>query len=159
MPSYTNRYIKGKPDTDEGLTPNQRIDIKDIVKYASVILGNNGWVYCNNLDMVHGSLYGVSDGYLQICVHGQDIRFRNADPTAIVTGTPILGGVRLVNGVNQYGYVTRGDVLTVPTTVSRVNRAINEISRSRGIVVDGGKDNTINQDSPADVLVSLSYGD
>ena len=161
MSSYPNRYIKGKPDTHPDLALSSKIDIKDIIKYSAVTLGLNGWVYTNNLEMVHGSLYGVSSGYLQICVYGQFIKFKNSVPFPIDIGVPIIGGVRFVDGVTKYGYVSQGTHLpnTAPYTPTNFNNSINALSRVRGVVVDGGKINTINQDSPADVLVCLSYGD
>ena len=93
MPSYPNGYIKGYPDTT--VSDASFIDKSDIRKYTAVTLFSDGWRYSGVDDIVHGSLYGLSSGHLQICVEGHDIKFRHGhDTDTIRISNRILGDTR-----------------------------------------------------------------
>ena len=161
MSLYASSRIKGEPDTSA--TGTSKIDINSIRKYASVTLFSDGWRYSGDNDIVHGSLYGVSSKYLQICVHGQGIKFKNSGTSPIVLNSRIIGAQRNIGGTLTNGYIKAyvADIDgTDPNTID-YNDAFDEINlaaKARGIVVNGGKSNTANQDHSADILVSLQFG-
>ena len=156
MASYPNRYIKGDPDSTA--TGTALINIKSIRKYSAVTLHSGGWRYAGPNEVVHGSLYGVSSGHLQICAQGQDIKFRQSGNAVgandLPLGSKILGDQRTVGtATNQYGYIKAyaGD-----TTVNSAE--LTRLSKSRGVIVSKGTANTAGAEASADVLVVLSYG-
>ena len=159
MPSYPNRYIKGDPDTTQ--TGSALINKKSIRKYCAVTLDINGWRYSGVGDAVHGSLYGVSDGHLQICAQGQDIKFRNGGTASIVIGSKIIGATRVITsgGTAQNGYIAQFvSGVTDASSATNINAQIDRAAQSRGIVVAGGATPTANTEAASDVLVALSYG-
>ena len=161
MPSYPNRYIKGDPDSTA--TGTALINIKDIRKYSSVTLYSGGWRYSGDDEIVHGSLYGVSSGHLQICAHGQDVKFRAGPNLAIPVGYRILGARRTIGSTPTNGYIkafTPGfDSSTDGSpTDAEINAALVKVSKVNGIVTKGVTIPSGTEDTPADVEVSLSYG-
>ena len=137
MPSYPNRYIKGDPDTT--VLDTSFIDKTDIRKYTSVTLFSNGWRYSGDNDVVGGSLYGISNGHLQIAVEGQDIKFRHGHNTDTISiSTRILGDTRTMKSdillssdvkgaiayYDQSMWVKRG-ILTDLDNISTIGTTIN----------------------------------
>lgn len=158
MPSYPNRFIKGDPDASA--TGSAKIDLKTPRIYSSVTLYAGGFRYAGADEVVHGSLYGVSGGHLQICAQGQDIKFRNAGNIAIVLNSKIVGATRVVSssGDAQNGYVKAFASDSDGATLANINSAINELAKARGLVVNGGGANTADTESNSDVEVAMSYG-
>ena len=161
MSLYASSRIKGKPDTSA--TGTSKIDKDDIRKYAAVTLHEDGWRYSGDNEAVHGSLYDVSSGYLQICVHGQSIKFKNAGTDPISLNSTIIGSQRSINGTLTNGYVKAYFANIdgndpAPLDDIPISNEMELSVYARGLVVDGGKSNIANQDVGADVLVSLSFG-
>ena len=158
MPSYPNRFIKGKPDATA--TGVSLIDMKNLRLYSSVTLYAGGFRYSGPGEAVHGSLYGISYQNLQIAAQGQDIKFRSSGNSPITLNAKIVGADRVVasGGTPQNGYVKAFTSAAGAATETAIDTAINALAKARGLVVSGGSANTDETEATADVLVAMSYG-
>lgn len=149
MANYAAALTKG--DVDSTATGTVLIDKNSIRKYSSVTKFAGGWRYSTNDDVVHGSLYGVSSGLLQIAVHGPDIKFKNGTAASLGLGLPILGSTRN----NIAGFVKSA---ICDATVNKAE--IDRLLKARGTITNGGAAHATLTDTtnPADVEVALSYG-
>ena len=108
---------------------------------------------------VKGSIEGFDGGQVIIIVESEDVPFKNAGTTAIAVGSSIVGATRVIetDGTAQRGYV-KAFSAGVADTEANIKTAINAAIKARGTVIDGGAAHAADQDVPADVKVSLSYG-
>ena len=108
---------------------------------------------------IKGSIEGFDGGEVVIIVESEDVPFKNAGTTAIAVGSSIVGATRAIEsgGTAQRGYV-KAFSAGAADTEANIKIAINAAIKARGTVIDGGAAHAADQDVPADVKVSLSYG-
>ena len=108
---------------------------------------------------IKGSISHFDGGEVVVIAESEDMPFKNAGTTAITVGSSIVGATRVIEsgGTAQRGYV-KAFSAGAADTEANIKIAINAAIKARGTVIDGGAAHAANQDAPADVKVSLSYG-